>query len=146
MGLYLRTIGERGDGRKWVQTGCDPFDGAKNYALSGWLAGIRNYSALNPIAPDRGAPDGFDFAKHDVDYHISTWVGVDELLAVDYEQIIEDRRVTRETRPGTFDGGCTCEPGAGKQMTLRAFLGGWFFEEMEEAKAAGVERIVIGFD
>ena len=76
-----------------------------------------------------------------MDAHSASWFSLAELLAFDYEQIMEDRRVTRNN-----DGGCICEPGEGKMMTYREFLGPNFFDEINQAKEKGADRIVFWFD
>jgi hypothetical protein len=77
-----------------------------------------------------------------MDAHSASWLTVEELLAYDYDQKVEDRRVTVNG-----NGGCTCDPGSGKQMSLREFLDGTdFFESLDAIKAAGGERVVFWFD
>jgi hypothetical protein len=71
---------------------------------------------------------------------------MDELSAFDYTQQMEDRRCTRLVAAGYYDGGCTCVPGEGKQMTYREFLGEGFFEDLAELRLLGVQRIIFGFD
>lgn len=119
----------------------------RSYRLFGFLAGVRNYSAVEPIGARRGIPDDFHDESHefrDADegyYHSHSWLSLQELLAHDYDKTVEDRRVTING-----NGGCTAEPGGGKSMTLREFLGDWYFSELERMKEAGVERIVFCFD
>ncbi len=122
-----------------------PFDW-RSYGMYGFLANVRNYSAVPPISEPRGLPPD---ATGDTDYtygdHSYSWLSVEELLAFDYDQPMEDRRVTRTV--GNFtNGGVTAEPGGGSQTTFREFLGPHFFEDLEKLKAAGAERIVFGFD
>lgn len=120
----------------------------RSYGLFGFLAGVRNYSGINPISAPRGIPDDFHDENHefraDEDlgcYHDRSWLSLQELLDYDYAQTIEDRRVTRNG-----NGGHTAEPGGGKNMPLREFLGDWYFAELERMREAGVDRIVFCFD
>lgn len=120
----------------------------RSYRLFGFLADVRNYSAITPIAKRRGIPDDFHDKEHPYraddyysDYHSHSWLSLEELLGYDYDQTVEDRRVTIDN-----DGGRTAEPGGGENMTLREFLGEHYFSELERMKAAGVDRIVFCFD
>lgn len=131
----------------------------RSYAIFGFLADVRNYSAIKPICEPRGWPEDFRYSSagrtddrywcrddYDYDfmfdeYHTHTWLSIDELLNYDYDQLVEDRRVTINN-----NGGCTCEPGDGKTETLREFLGEGFFRDLKTLKECGVERIVFAFD
>ena len=124
----------------------EPF-GGRNYGVFGFLAGVRNYSDVTPIAEPRGLPDG---VKNNDDNwlgdHSFSWLSVAELSAVDYDAHIEDRRVARRISDNVVNGACTAEPGGGEMMTLRAFLGSGFFADLAELQRIGAERIVFGFD
>lgn len=124
-----------------------PFDW-RSYGMFGFLADVRNYSAAPPIAEQRGLPDGFsaDYEVHDVGEHSFSWLSVAELLAFDYDQTFEDRRVTRQTGPNSWDSGVTGDPGDGEQTTFRQFLGEGFFRDLDILRVSGAERIVFGFD
>jgi hypothetical protein len=104
-----------------------------------------------PIAERRGFPDDASsktkgsFEGWGSDAHSSSWLSVEELSAFDYDQPVEDRRVTRQTSWG-LDGGCTAEAGGGQMTTYREFLGEWFFKDLEKLKDAGADRIVFWFD
>ena len=78
--------------------------------------------------------------------HTESWLTVAELLAVDYEQEIEDRRTTKQRGPGFWSGRETCAPGEGHKQTLREFLGRSFFEDLKKLQDAGAERVVFWFD
>lgn len=124
------------------------FTDIRSYGLFGWLADVRNYSGIVPLkGVYEGLPVGacdrikreyksWEYAAHNLHY-----VKVDTLLKVDYEQIIEDRRVTRNG-----NGGCTCEPGEGRFLTLREFLFEGYFEELDRMQQLDVERIIFWFD
>jgi len=145
----------------WVETDDDPcdFTDGRSYALFGWLADVRNYSAIAPLAKMRGLPDDIIQARQkrekerhplydsdsmeDYDYREFswTWLLVDEFRAVDFDQIVEDRRCTIGS-----NGGATCEPGQGVLETLREFLGEHSMYLIEKLMASDVERIVFAFD
>lgn len=127
--------------------GSAPFDW-RSYGMYGFLADIRNYSAIQPIAERRGFPEdaSHDAAEdyHDywgVDAHSPSWLTVQELTAFDYDQPLEDRRVMRNN-----NGGSTCDPGEGEMTTYRAFLGVQFFADLEKLAACGADRVVFWFD
>ncbi|WP_262265532.1 hypothetical protein [Microvirga yunnanensis] len=137
MSSDIRSQAERRVDRRWeVVPDLWPFD-CRDYSIFGFLADVRNYSAVRPISEPRGIPrDAVDRDWWD-DHHSCSWLSTDELLAFDYDQVIEDRRGR---------GRETVEPGEGKMMTYREFLGEGFFDDLEELKASGAERIVFGFD
>jgi hypothetical protein len=122
---------------KWRIIDCDVFSN-RNYSFFAWLAGVRNYSCVKPLASGRGLPSDFSLA-HDVfsDYHSLSWVSVDELLDVNYESIIEDRRV---------DGSSTCDAGCGKFVKLRDFLGEGYFNDLKILKELKADRVIFMFD
>ena len=114
--------------------------------MYGFLAGVRNYSAIPPISEPRGLPDASPFVDGDeyenrLGDHSFSWLSLDELTAFNYDAPLEDRRVTRNG-----DGGRTCDSGEGEMTTYRDFLGPSFFKDLEKLKAAGAERVVFGFD
>jgi hypothetical protein len=130
------------------------FFDCRDYGLFGFWVGVTNYSGLTPLSEPRGIPDDFHAPDHAFredyeyacDYHSRSWFSVQELLDVDYDQIIEDRRCSKEIAPNVYSGAETCEPGEGKQQTLREFLGNWYFRELERLKETGADRIVFCFD
>jgi len=145
----------------WVETDDEPcdFTDGRSYALFGWLADVRNYSAIAPLAKLRGLPDDIveqrkkrQSERHplydsdtmeDYDYREFswTWLLVDEFRAVDFDQIVEDRRCTVGN-----NGSATCEPGQGRFMPLREFLDEHSMELIERLMASDVERIMFAFD
>jgi hypothetical protein len=73
--------------------------------MFGFLANVRNYSAVPPIAEQRGFPDdASEGAKAEYDdgfgYHSPSWLMVNELLAFNYDALMENRRVTRQLASG----------------------------------------------
>lgn len=152
MGCDIHAHAEKRTGHGWERLNiAEPFDW-RSYGLFGFLADVRNYSAVPPIAPRRGLPADASAAVRedsegwDGDGHSHSWVGLDELLAFDYDAAFEDRRVTRQVAANAYDGGCTADPGGGEQTTFRDFLGPGYFKELDRLKTAGVERVVFWFD
>lgn len=119
----------------WKQKQSSPFD-TRNYAVFGFLAGVRNYSHCVPISGPKGLPDdsehlntplaepqnysyyGYDNGtaytnkgdiECDANYHSLSHLTLNELLDFDYEKTFWDRRITRIT---TFPNGSTFSNGA----------------------------------
>ena len=151
MGCDIHAYPERRDGNKWIALYGEAFDW-RAYGLYGFLAGVRNYSDVPPIAPQRGVPEDMspqvaeEYYDWGSDRHSPSWLSMDELLSFDYDQPVEDRRVTRQLGPNLFNGGSTAEPGGGRMTTFREFLGADYFKELDRLKALGAERIVFWFD
>ena len=127
----------------------------RDYGMFGFLAGVRNYSAIPPISEPRGFPVDLSpelRALTDLniwDGHSASWLSLADLFAVDYDTSIEDRRCTVQTGPNSFNGGATCEPGQGEQTTLREFLGSLFFQHLDVLNGLGSPgnvRVVFWFD
>jgi len=147
MGCDLHGFVERKNemGQWEYAPGFHPFDW-RSYRLYGWLAGVRNYSAVTPLSKPRGLPGDASASlkekyNDDDDYHSASWVSLEELLEFDYDAMVEDRRVST---PHT--GNATCAPGEGETMTYREFLGKNFFEELGKLKEIGTCRVVFWFD
>lgn len=125
----------------------DPPFNWRSYGVFAFLAGVRNYSAVTPIAPPRGLPEDIsnsvkaDYDSWNSDAHTPSWLTVKELSDFDYDQRMEDRRCMRGN-----DGGCTCDPGEGILTTYREFFGDGFLLEIQRLGAVGAERIVFWFD
>jgi hypothetical protein len=151
MGCDIHPYAERKEGNQWVPVTINIFD-CRNYGLFGFLAGVRNYSEVPPISAPRGLPPDVSFdtrdayERWDLDAHSASWLSVTELVAFDYNQTMEDRRVTIQTGPHSWNGGATAEPGGGKIMTFREFLGEAFFADLEQLKMAKAERVIFWFD
>lgn len=167
MGCDIHTVAQKRDADgKWIcvkgefQEGSDPFDW-RQYGMYGWLADVRNHSGVTPISQPRDLPHDHDLEGWDGEYwltpdreygdgwlgeHSRSWLSVEELLAVDYEQIVEDRRVSRQISANIWSGAETAEPGGGEKMTLRKFLGEAYFSDLAELRRIGAERILFGFD
>ena len=128
-----------------------PFDW-RSYGMFGFLAGVRNYSDVPPISEPRGFPDDMspeavdELDAWDTDAHTPSWLTVEELAAFDYDQPVEDRRITVQVAPNAWNGAGTAEPGGGKMTTWREFLGKAFMDDLEKLKASGADRIVFWFD
>ena len=147
MGCDIHMYAEQLGRQRWkVMPMKEPFD-QRSYGMFGFLAGVRNYSAVTPISYPRGLPNDVSPEVWDAckewggDGHSHSWLTVQELSNFDYNQVMEDRRVTING-----NGGCTCEPGKGKKMTYRQFLSQFFFDELQRVKDAGAERVVFWFD
>lgn len=138
---------ENGDWEKLP--GFEPF-GRRSYSVFGFLADVRNYSGIPPIAEKRGVPEDISTAVRDSyddsDAHSASWLAVSELAAFDYDAPCEDRRVTRQIGHNAWNGGCTCAPGEGQMTTFREFLGDSYFADLQKLKVAGAERVVFWFD
>lgn len=151
MGCDIHSHAEKQDGGRWVDLDVEAFED-RDYGFFGWLAGVRNYSDMAPIAADRGFPAdaSAEAAKHYDDWsgdaHSASWVSVAELLAVDYDQPVEDRRTTKQLGPNFWTGGATCATGEGKTQTLREFLGPGFFAVLKRLQDAEAGRVVFWFD
>lgn len=106
----------------------------RNYAFFGWLAGIRNYSAVVPLDTPRGLPNNLSaelFDKYDYrSYELSfTHFTLAELLSIDYDSIVEDRRAMIDG-----NGAATVEAGKGEMMPLKDFLSESVMEPLEILK------------
>jgi hypothetical protein len=153
MGCDIHCRAERRHAGKWEEMpDIAPFVW-RNYRIFSFLAGVTNYSAIQPISEPRGFPPDVREIDHETledmywnDHHSHSWLSLDELLSFDYDLPMEDRCVTRQIGPSSWSHGCTCESGEGRMTTYREFLGSSFFDELERLKAAGAERIVFCFD
>lgn len=146
MGCDIHVISQKRAGASWVDIDYMPFDW-RSYGMFGFLANIRNYSAVPPLSEPRGLPEDFGAVEErDIGDHSYSWLNVKELSDFDYDQKFEDRRITQQIGPNVWSGAVTGESGEGAMTTFREFLGGGFFDDLEQLKARGVERIVFGFD
>lgn len=124
----------------------------RSYGLFGWLANVRNYSKLTPLTHARGLPPNMStvgtsiYDEWGLDAHSPGYVTLEELLAVDYEQIIEDQRCTIQVGPRAWNGGATCAPGEGQAQTLREFLGIDYFAILQQLQQLKADRVVFWFD
>lgn len=131
-------------------------DLGRNYSLFGWLAGVRNYSAVVPLSAPRGVPDDLSGTVSDEafrwegDGHTHSYFTAAELLAVDYEQTVEDRRHTVQEASGIFNGGATCAPGKGVKEKLGDFIGRDFITVVKKMATLHHDpkcvRLVFWFD
>lgn len=111
----------------------EPF-GWRNYGVFGFIADVRNYSEVTPLASYRGLPDdfipeGIDAEYFASEYHSQSWLSADELVNFDYDQAMIYKR---------------CNPHV--EMTYREFLGSMFFHDIAELQRIGADRVVFGFD
>jgi hypothetical protein len=149
MGCDIHTQAERKVNGNWeIIPGLSPFDW-RQYGMYGFLANVRNYSAVPPISEPRGLPDDVvltDDREFFLGDHSHSWLSVEELLAFDYDAEMEDRRVTAKLSSGITSGACTAPLGYGEAQTWREFLRQNFFDDLAKLKDAGAERVVFGFD
>lgn len=152
MGCDIHAYAERKTEQGWELVPIRDLFQPRYYSVFAFLAGARNYSAIDPIAQPRGTPkDVSDAVRKEIedwgcDGHSHSWLSVAELSAIDYDKTVEDRRCTKQIAPRIFDGGSTCDPGDGKVLTLRDFLGRSFFESLDALVISGAERVVFWFD
>ncbi len=154
MGCDIHVYAERKNAAgKWEQIELvQPILDDRSYSRFGFLANVRNYSGIPPIAEPRGLPSDMSAAVTQecedwkFDAHSSSYLLVSELLEFDYDKPCEDRRVTKQIGPNSYDGGCTCPIGQGKKTTFREFLRESFFVELEKLKDVKAERIIFWFD
>lgn len=171
MGCDIHSFVERREDGRWVRLTGDlfpdndqwsepdePFPN-RNYDLFGFLADVRNYSHCPVIAEPRGLPDDVSSeirAEHEDwgrDAHSTSWLTVAEMADFPYDQTFENRRTTRTTvMPwGTtiVNGVALAEEGEGDHVTVRDFLGEWYFERLAELVKLGNQtdvRITYWFD
>lgn len=152
MGADIHTYAERKTQNNYERIdGITPFDW-RSYGMFGFLADVRNYSDVTPISQARGLPVDVSPAVFEayegwsLDAHSPSWLSVDELARFNYDQPIEDRRITIQLAENFWSGAGTAEPGGGKLTTYREFLGEAFFADLEKLKAVGADRIVFWFD
>lgn len=153
MGIYMTShVETRNDDGTWTHEHWEPLAEYENgpferqcYGVFGWLADIRNYSAVTPISEERGLPEDVSasvLAEYGDDCNVcgASWLTVDELMAVDYDQHIEDRR---------GDNGTTLPAGDGETTSLREFLGDPFFRDLDVLRVLNDKRparVVFWFD
>lgn len=141
------------DGVDWGQYNSGPFEW-RNYSVFGWLADVRNYSEVGPVVEPRGFPRDAsadvreDYEAWGMDAHTPSWLLLSELLSVDYDAEVNDRRVERSVG-GVRSGAFTGDPEEGTTQSLRDFLGAGFMNDLETLKGLGAPddtRVVFWFD
>lgn len=152
MGCDIHAFAEKkNDNGSYEMLPFSPFD-MRWYGAFGFLADVRNYSAVSPISKPRGIPSDAsnevieECKSWGIDGHSHSWLSVNELLEFNYDEIVEDRRVTRQISPGCISGACTCKIGEGEKTTWREFLGEQFISDIEILKSIGADRVVFWFD
>lgn len=158
MGCDIHSYAERKVGDKYEiitgETFCDgrePFSW-RAYGVFGFLANVRNYSDVTPIAERRGWPADASEGANEVyeewagDAHSASWLAVAELASFDYDQPMEDRRVSRQISENLWSGAETAEAGGGRMTTFRDFLGAGFFHDLKTLQDIGADRILFFFD
>jgi hypothetical protein len=151
MGCDIHSYTEKKTEQGYESVDFAPFDW-RSYGMYAFLAGVRNYSGITPIAEPRDLPDDVSSAvkQHAEDWngdgHTHSWLSVKELTEFDYDQMMEDRRVTKQISANCWSGAQTCEAGEGTTQTYREFLGNGYFNDLEKLKILGADRIVFWFD
>lgn len=175
MGTYMYAVAQKKTSDTDYETLDVKIFDFQDYEVFAWLADVRNYSAITPLSKPRGIPEDivqkvnsptfkpvsilysethrskqevyvselFEQYAESVSHH--TWFTVQELLDVDYDQIVENRRCSIQTGPGSFNGGGTCEPGKGQFTSLKEYLGEAFMQDLDTLKQIGADRVLIGF-
>ena len=142
MGTDIYITVQKRIGDEWVDIDHDRSPG-RNYAVFGWLANVRNYAAVPPLSMPRGFPN--DVSEEVLELHensyTKTWYDLTELTSFDFDQAVENRRVTRNG-----DGGVTADPGEGQMTTYRELFEEHFFEYLDDLAAIGATRLLISFD
>lgn len=141
MGCYIHLYAEKraADG-SWQRVDTGDALTHQSYSVFGFLANVRNYSRVEPIAKPRGLPDDANaatasaFERWSGEAHTPSWLSIEELLGFDYSAVCEDRRALGTT------------VAKGVVQSYRDFLGSWFFDDLDKLKDAGAERIVFWFD
>ena len=131
------------------EKGDHPFDW-RGYGMYGFLAGVRNYSYIDPIVEPRGIPpDVSDTVRQEClywydDLHTPSHIYLRELAEFDYAQEFWNRRVTKGSNGATLD-----EEGEGEVLSIDDFLPEMFFQHIEDLKTLGDlddVRVVFWFD
>lgn len=146
MGADIHFYGERLSKNNTYEF-IDQFFDMRSYRVFGFLADVRNYSAVTPISEKRGIPanispevrDGYEYWCGDG--HSHSWLYLEEMLNFNYEDQMEDRRCTVNG-----NGSRTTPEGEGEIKSYRDFLGEFYFNELEKLKESGVDRVVFWFD
>lgn len=152
MGCDIHSFIEVFEAGEWNYYG-ENFTDGRSYGIFGFLADVRNYSEVPVLSPRKGFPkDICPFTEQqfaDGEIHSKSYLTLKELLDFDYDQEFEDVRCTVQASKNCWSGAGKSKPGQGKKTTVREFLGGWFFRELENMKNVGPPdkvRMVFGFD
>lgn len=156
MGCDIHTITEQKYDDIWrAKLLGEPIFNWRNYGLYGFLADTCNYSRV----PYRIATEGWPYnisceainerSKWDGNAHSFYHVLASSLFAFNYDQTFENRRTTKTV--GNFtDGAHVTEPGEGKVVSYRDFLGVAYFKELERLKELHGQlheiRVLMFFD
>lgn len=151
--IYLETrslLGGKWHGHQMIYNG-------RHYGLFGWLADVRNYSAVpkTPVTVPGLPKDVSENVQRECeewggDVHHHHWANLPDLLSIDYDQEILDCRVTRQVGHGNWDGGCTTnDPNGAKRESLRDFLGKEWFDLLDRCRMGSEQqecRLIMWFD
>jgi hypothetical protein len=124
----------------------------RSYGVHGWLADVRNHSAVPALAARRGLPSDIskEVARNYMGWedfaHNMSWVGVPELVAFDYDATWEDRRNHHIHDADPWLTRLVAKSNRRQLRTFRELLGDAFFYDLELLQTAGAERVVFWFD
>jgi len=125
-------------------------DEPRIYGAFAFLAGVRNYAGIEPLNEPRGIPNDCptDLREEltNIDYHSHSWFTLAELNAVNWDQLVENRRETREIVPGLISGVCTAQPGQGKMVPLRTIVGEEYIALFKRLASEDFDRVIFAFD
>ena len=154
MSTNIYSYVEKKNDREWFPVVEDIFD-YQSYGLFGWLADVRNYSRVSPLSEPKGLP--FDVSEtvrsasgidDDLNYYSHSWFTLEELLNVDYDCVVWDRRILKEVSPGHWNGAVLAMEGEGRYLTLREFLSHSYFDILDRLRGIGEPdcvRVVFWF-
>ena len=141
MGTDIKTWAVDKDGNDITDKGdwgydidCDyhhqfPFDW-RSYAMYGFLAGVRGYLDIAPIAKGRPWEDGPEFLKEgdacEESLQGETWVYVHELDSFDYDIDVFNEQ-------------------SRSIVNLREYLGAEYFKHIDELKRIGADKVFMAF-
>ena len=131
---------------RWRSFYLDDVWDERNYALFGFLANVRNYSAVPVVSPPRGLPEDASLtvtkAFGSGEFHTASWLSLDELVSFDYGQTFIDRRNIAKG----FNDNCSVPIAEGRRAIVRDILGPLFFHHLARMRAARIDRVIFWFE
>lgn len=162
MGVDIHACAERRECNRWVGiAGLGPFEWPRvSKHCYAFLADVRNYWGLRPIAEPRGVPADVSAAVRDMywdpqrpgkladAWHSPSWLTLAELDEFAYDATFEDKAPTEviDGQPYYTVGTQLMDAESGRFKSYRQFLGNDFFRELQRIKTVGAERVVFWFD
>lgn len=158
MGTYISAVAQKKDPEGSFTTIKKIFD-FQSYDVFAWLAGVKNLAQVTPLSPPRGLPNDLknkntnsaDWFSRDsyeqplinqileepCELSCISWFTVEELLAVDYDQIVLNRRNNGFTDPLPIN--------ESVPMKLRDFLGQAYMDDLQSLKEMNADRVLFAF-